>query len=471
MCKENNSVLTFKPTDLRVFVDHYVVRSQEAVSPAVNYDGCEDGVLTRFRAIGERPTRELRAMWCLIKKWNEDLAECLKFVNMDFRGEQLDIRTIGQEVAFMRSLILQHIKIEQWLVIMQRTSFRRETPPKVVVERLKISELAETEDEQAVILTSPKDRDKFMFTMAMEQLQNVPSSLFRPVKPRGTDPFLAFEVTFKGENVMGEAGPYRQFFADISSELQANPLDKKKRNLGIFIPSINNSSKFGEEQGRFIPNPAAKSSYQLQMFEFLGLLMACSVRTSTHFSMDLPSLFWKKITHEKVGLEELDEIDKRATDLLRIIEGCPSKEVFDQEIGKSLYFVTALSDGSNVELKKNGARLKVSYAERTEYIRRTIEARLNESHAQIQAVREGMAKLVPSPWLNIISGTDLEVMVCGKPTVNIELLRKHTKYAGGLNDKSPRILFFWAVMDELSKQEQLRLIKFCWGQERLPATS
>lgn len=32
---------------------------------------------------------------------------------------------------------------------------------------------------------------------------------FRPPKPTGTDPFIAFETIFKGELVMGEAGPYR----------------------------------------------------------------------------------------------------------------------------------------------------------------------------------------------------------------------------------------------------------------------
>jgi hypothetical protein len=179
---------------------------------------------------------------------------------MDFRSEPLDIRTVGEEVAQMRGLILPHIKIEQWLIIMQRTSCRRENAPKVVVERLKISEF-----EDATVLTSARDKDRFMFTTAMEQLQNTPSSLLRPVKPRGTDPFLAFEVTFKGENVMGEAGPYRQFFADISAELQGN-IVSKKRNLGIIIPTVNNRSKYGMGQDKFIPSPAARSSYQLQMF-------------------------------------------------------------------------------------------------------------------------------------------------------------------------------------------------------------
>ena len=31
----------------------------------------------------------------------------------------------------------------------------------------------------------------------------------RPQKPKGSDPFICFEIIFKGEHVMGEGGPYR----------------------------------------------------------------------------------------------------------------------------------------------------------------------------------------------------------------------------------------------------------------------
>jgi len=45
------------------------------------------------------------------------------------------------------------------------------------------------------------------------------SRLLRPIKPRGANPFISFEVVFKEEYVEGEGGPYRQYFSDISAEL------------------------------------------------------------------------------------------------------------------------------------------------------------------------------------------------------------------------------------------------------------
>ena len=43
--------------------------------------------------------------------------------------------------------------------------------------------------------------------------------MLRPNKPKGSEPFMSFGIILQGELVMGESGPYRQFFADISKEL------------------------------------------------------------------------------------------------------------------------------------------------------------------------------------------------------------------------------------------------------------
>ena len=62
---------------------------------------------------------------------------------------------------------------------------------------------------------TPKEKEDHLFTKAHDQFQKISPAYLRPFKPKGTDPYVSFTVTFKGENVMGEAGPYRQFFTDI----------------------------------------------------------------------------------------------------------------------------------------------------------------------------------------------------------------------------------------------------------------
>lgn len=42
--------------------------------------------------------------------------------------------------------------------------------------------------------------------------------------------------------------------------------------------------------------------------------------------------------------------------------------------------------------------------------------------------------MMPESYFNILTGDEIKLMVCGRPKVDVELLRKHTKYAGGLSE-------------------------------------
>jgi hypothetical protein len=91
-------------------------------------------------------------------------------------------------------------------------------------------------------LVTAKEKEEHLFTKSHDQFQKVSPAFLRPFKPKGTDPYLSFTVNFRGENVMGEAGPYRQFFTDIGRELDPQYA------LGLFIPSPNNRNKSGEHK-------------------------------------------------------------------------------------------------------------------------------------------------------------------------------------------------------------------------------
>lgn len=59
--------------------------------------------------------------------------------------------------------------------------------------------------------------------------------------------------------------------------------------------------------------------------------------------------------------------------------------------------------------------------------------------------------------------------VCGRKKVDFDLLKRHTIYSAGVKEDAPHIKFLWSVLNELQHSDSLRFIKFCWGQERLPA--
>ncbi len=89
---------------------------------------------------------------------------------------------------------------------------------------------------------------------------------------------------------MGEGGPYRQFFADVSQELQ--PMGaaavNNTRCLSLLTKSPNNLAGFNIGKGKYVIAPARSGSYDLSLFDFLGILMGVCVRTGSHMNLDLP---------------------------------------------------------------------------------------------------------------------------------------------------------------------------------------
>lgn len=62
---------------------------------------------------------------------------------------------------------------------------------------------------------------------------------------------------------------------------------------------------------------------------------------------------------------------------------------------------------------------------------------------------------------------ELEQLVCGKKTIDIMLLKSFTD---NKTTDSKRYDWLWEILSEFSEEERVKFIKFCWGQERLPAT-
>jgi len=360
LCKENKTVLNYPPINVRI---PHPDAGDTAETKPINYDE-ESLFAVKYASLNKYSLAEIRFNWSIIKTFNRNLAEAIDFLSTlsalpyNFGAKWFNL---GTYLSAFRNLWMTPIKIELSQKIMAKTAIARDHVPKVTIERLK--NFSEKEKQATIAATSKeivsyKIRDDFIFTKAYEQLKEVSTTLFRPVKPSGSDPFLAFEIIFKGELAMGEAGPYRQFFADISQELQPNnvSLATQYKNLNLLVPSPNNYAKLGEGRDNFVINPSAKSTYHLQLFEFLGILMGCSVRTGTHLTLDLPTLFWKQLVNQPISIEDLEEIDKPLTDLIRFMGEC-TKDVFEDSFFEN--YTTMLSDKSIVELKPGGSKIRV----------------------------------------------------------------------------------------------------------------
>jgi len=84
---------------------------------------------------------------------------------------------------------------------------------------------------------------------------------------------------------------------------------------------------------------------------------------------------------------------------------------------------------------------------------------MNECNLQCNAIKRGIGKIVPEALLNMATSKELETWVCGKNIVDLELLRRHTKYGGDkkseiLTEETRRIKFFWEVLASFSEEDK-----------------
>lgn len=62
--------------------------------------------------------------------------------------------------------------------------------------------------------------------------------------------------------------------------------------------------------------------------------------------------------------------------------------------------------------------------------------RLHEFDEQVDAVRAGLARVVPVPLLSLFSGYELETMVCGSPDIPLDLLKSVAVYKGSVTSNT-----------------------------------
>ena len=82
----------------------------------------------------------------------------------------------------------------------------------------------------------------------------------------------------------------------------------------------------------------------------------------------------------------------------------------------------------------NGKNIPVQFEDIGKYIEMLKFKRINESKLQIKRIVQGISQLIPLPYLHCFTGEELKLIICGRPKVDVDLLKKHTKYSAGLNE-------------------------------------
>lgn len=203
------------------------------------------------------------------------------------------------------------------------------------------------------------------------------------------------------------------------------------------------------------------------MLAFLGKLMGIAIRSKQYLALNIPGIIWKLLANDTPTVEDLEAID---FSLIKSLKQLVEDPMVNADNFSDIFyntFTTTSSDNREVELIPCGAEIPVIYENRMEYRDKVLAYRLHEFDVQAEAVRSGLATIVPITLLSLFTAEELEEMVCGKAEIDVGLLKRITEYSG-CTPQDQHIQYFWTAMEEFTNEERSALLRFCWGRSRLP---
>jgi hypothetical protein len=449
--------------------------------------------LKRFPKLSNMPLHELREHAICLQKLNELLSIALPMVSLD---EHKDSWSLGAIVLRVRKLLFSVVIDRFFAQVLDATATKSCATPSIQINRVLASTFLDTNI--STVLNDNKQLDlhslcrNTILGQTRTQLLGVDLARLRPAPPSGGAPHVALNVSFIGESVLGQAGPYRAFYASLSEELQTCNGPNDTFPLRLFVPTPNNKNRIGEGRELYVPNPAAVSLQHLEMYEFTGRMIGMALRTRLFMALDFPRVVWKFLVGEKCTLQDLSQIDVNLVNsVLTPLLNCTSEEEFNElftmhtqrddekepasSVSECVFsFPITRSDNAIVEFPKysiGNDRVPVTFSNARLYCELLQRTRLHlEMEAQLTALRDGLTRIIPKSLLLLLSWQSLEQLVCGDKEISLDLLRRHTEYGGGLTENSKRVKNMWTVLGEFTQAQRRKFIKFAYAQERLPTS-
>ena len=87
--------------------------------------------------------------------------------------------------------------------------------------------------------------------------------------------------------------------------------------------------------------------------------------------------------------------------------------------------------------------------------------------AQIDCFLGGFYELVPPELVTIFSPTELELLICGLPEVDLDDLHLHTEYRQ-YREQDSNIVWFWQALRSFNREEQASFVQFVTGTSKVP---
>ncbi|DBA03296.1 TPA: hypothetical protein N0F65_011655 [Lagenidium giganteum] len=210
------------------------------------------------------------------------------------------------------------------------------------------------------------------------------------------------------------------------------------------------------------PDASKVCRNHVQFLSFFGKLIGKALLDGLILDVRLCSPLLKQLLGYPLGLHDVRFLDER--------------------IHKSLVWVLQTPDISslditfqweNVELIPGGANIPITDDNKHLFIVKVVHHLLFSSvEKELGCILDGLRTVIPDTTLHIFDYQELDLLLSGQPTVDVDDWRKHTsvQFTGQHKDLEKEIIeWFWEVVEAFSQDQRCRLLQYVTGSCGVPA--
>lgn len=111
------------------------------------------------------------------------------------------------------------------------------------------------------------------------------------------------------------------------------------------------------------------------------------------------------------------------------------------------------------ELVKDGTKIRVNNENIKDYINKRIEFLSNKYAVFTNEIKKAFFEIIPKECITQFTSQEIELMLNGRPFLNILDLKKNTEYGGGYSPRNKTIILFWKVLMSKNQNTLSKIIK------------
>lgn len=283
---------------------------------------------------------------------------------------------------------------------------------------------------------------------------------FQQLNSLGSRLKSSIHVSFVSECGLREAGlDYgglsKEFLTDITK--------------AAFDPQYGLFCQTSTSERLLIPNTSARFLENgIQMIEFIGRIVGKALYEGILLDYSFSHVFVQKLLGHYCFLDELSALDPELYRNLLYVKS------YDGDIAElSLDFTITeewLGKRHVIELKSGGKDISVTNENKLQYIHAVADYKLNRQMLPLSnAFYRGVTDLISPSWLKLFNASEFNQLLSGgSHDIDVDDLRKNTRYTGGYSEGSRTVKLFWEVMAAFEPKERCALLKFVTSCSRAP---